>query len=462
MADALVLALPRVELPPLGRVADDTSVLTLRSLVCEPLCTWRDGGVRPGLLGAWRHEEEGRAWLFALRPRATFHDDRPCTAEDVAETIRAHLAGLDMFGMPWAYARYLAGARITAEGPGMLSISTPEPVADLPEILSEFFVQRPASDGSPTLGTGPYRVVKYVEGTSAVLEAVDPDRAPRRIGIVAERDPDLRHEMVVDGSVDAATHLERMADPRAHAPGLKWGAAANAMSVMFYLNARRGLFAHAAARRAVNLAVDAQAIVDELFHGMGMPASTVVSPFHLGHAQAGLAPPARDRDAARRLLDEVGGPGELVIRTPLVMPGKAPAISAMVAQQLAEIGIRARVEEVHDRPDYARQVAAGRIGDMAIFDSTPASTFRVLSDKVSSTVRGPWWQGHDDPAFERLFATASRTMDDAARAVAYGRCLRRLQEDPPWLYLFHPVETFAARPGVAPLSLDHKGILRIG
>jgi peptide/nickel transport system substrate-binding protein len=462
MADALVLALPRVEFLPPGRVTDDTSILTLRSLVFEPLCTWQDGRVRPGLLGAWRHEDEGRGWIFAIRRRATYHDDRPVTAEEVAETIRAHLQGLDMFGMPWAYARYLQGARVTAEGPGLLSISTPEPVADLPEILSEFFHLRPGTDGGATLGTGPYRVLRHVPGASAVLEAVDPDRLPRRIGIVAEPDADLRYRMVADGSVDAATHLERMSDPRSHAGGLAWGAAANAMSVMFYLDCRRGLFSRDAARRAVNLAVDGQAIVDEVFHGMGLPAATAVSPFHLGFREARVAPVPQDRDAARRLLDQAGGPSEILIRTPLRMPEKAPDISAMVAHQLSAVGIRARVEEEHDRPDYARQVGRGKIGDMAIFDSTPASTYRVLSDKVSSLVKGPWWQGYDDAAFERQFAAASRTIDDAERAAAYGRCLRRLQENPPWLYLFHPVETFAARPGMAPMALDHRGILRIG
>lgn len=41
-----------------------------------------------------------------------------------------------------------------------------------------------------------------------------------------------------------------------------------------------------------------------------------------------------------------------------------------------------------DRPAYVREVRAKQIGDMAIFDSTPCSTFRVLDDKVSATTRG--------------------------------------------------------------------------
>lgn len=458
----LTLALERVEFLPPGRVTDDTALLTLRGLVFEPLCSWRDGRAGPGLLAAWHCEEDGRAWTFALRHGATFHDGRPCTAEDVAETIRQHMGGIDMFGMPWAYARYLAGARITPEGPGMLSVSTPEPMGDLPEVLSEFFVMRTGADGAGVLGTGPYRVVDQAAGSHALVESVDPARTPSQIRLLAEPDADLRYRMVLEGLAQAATNLERMADPRARAPGLLWQEKANTLSVMCYLDCRRGAFAHPAARRAVNLAVDRHGILAELFHGMGVPATTAVSPFHMGHAEAALDPIPYDPEAARRLLAEAGATEEILIRTPLRLPEKAPQVCRMVAGQLAAVGLAARIEEEADRPDYARQVGRGRIGDMAIFDSSPASTYRVLNDKVSSAVQGQWWQGHDDAALEPMIAQANRTMDDAARAQAYGRCLRRLQENPPWLYLFHPVLACAARPGTPPLRLDSRGALLVG
>lgn len=458
----LTVALERVEFLPLGRVTDDTSILTLRSLVFEPLCRWKNGRIGPGLLAAWQHEDDGRSWTFALRRGATFHNGRACTAEDVVEAIVAHQRGTDMFGMPWPYARYLAGARITAEGPGLLSISTPQPLGDLPEILAEFFVMREAADGSVTIGTGPYRVLDQAPGSFAVLEAVDDGRIPTRIGLIAQRDAEERHRLVATGEVEVAGNLERMADPRRRDADLAWTTAANTLSVMYYLDGRRGPFADPAARRAVNLAVDARAIVDEAFHGMGVLASSVVSPFHLGHREAGLAPIPFDPDAARRLFDAARMDGEVVLRTPLRMPERALPISEMVADFLGRAGVATRIEVERDRPEYARQVGKGQIGDMAIFDSSPHSTFRVLNDKISSIVRGQWWQGHDDPVLEPMIVEANRTMADGARAEAYARCLRRLHDNPPWLYLFHPVEAVASRPGIAPVALDHRGVLTFG
>ena len=108
-----------------------------------------------------------------------------------------------------------------------------------------------------------------------------------------------------------------------------------------------------------------------------------------------------------------------------------------------------------------RARSATEVGDLAIFDSSPHSTFRVLNDKISSTVQGQWWQGFDDPGLEPMIAEANRTMEVEARARAYARCLRRLHDNPPWLYRFHPVEAFAARPDVPPLALDHRGVLAL-
>jgi peptide/nickel transport system substrate-binding protein len=159
---------------------------------------------------------------------------------------------------------------------------------------------------------------------------------------------------------------------------------------------------------------------------------------------------------------EAGAGHEILIRTPTRMPERAPEIAAMVAQDLAAAGCPARVEVVEDRPDYARQVGDKRIGDMAIFDSSPHSTFRVLNDKISALSRGIWWQGYRDPALEPMITAANRMMAHPARAAAYARCLARLHADPPWLYLFHPEESYAARPGMKGLTLDHRGVLGFG
>ncbi|MFN4211266.1 MAG: hypothetical protein ACK4G5_11920, partial [Devosia sp.] len=196
------------------------------------------------------------------------------------------------------------------------------------------------------------------------------------------------------------------------------------------------------------------------FQGLGAPAASIVSPFHLGMAEP-IAPIAYDPALAQRLLDSAGGPADVTLRTPLFMPERAPRISAFVAEALGRVGLSVTIETETDRPEYARQVGRKEIGDMAIFDSSPQSTYRVLNDKISSVTQGVWWQGYDDAETERHIAAANRAVADDDRERAYAICLRRLNAAPPWLYLMHPTDILATRPDLSRLTIDHKGTLVI-
>lgn len=445
-----------------GRVTDDTSVLTIKTLVFEPLVRWTEGGrVAPALFSHWDVSDGGRRWLFHIRDGARFHDGAACEAGHILDTIEGILGSVDMFGMKWSYSRYLARATLSAPTRTTLLVENPEPFADILDILSEFFISRDDASGAPILGTGPYRVTGFEQEKWAELARVGNTPGPERITFRAMPEPEARMAALRDGSADAAMQLERLeAGPR-FAEAFEWGRAVNTLSVMHYLNGFEGAFTHPAARLAINHALDRQAIVDGLFHGLGMLSSTVVSPLHMGARAAGLSPIPHDTERAKRLFDEAKVSGPLHLRTPLTLPEKARQITQAVADALGRLGIATRIEEQHDRPEYAREVGRKVIGDVAIFDSSPHSTFRVLDDKISSANKAVWWQGYHDEEVQRLIAAANRSVADEAREAAYGAVLRRLHDNPPWLYLFHPVEVFAARPGAGRFVLEGSGILRV-
>ena len=60
-----------------------------------------------------------------------------------------------------------------------------------------------------------------------------------------------------------------------------------------------------------------------------------------------------------------------------------------------------------------------------------------------------------------MIAAANSAVEPEARERAYAACLTYLNANPPWLYLVHPVDVFAARKEVPGLSIDHKGTLTI-
>lgn len=457
----LTIALEKVDFLPSTRVTDDTSVLTLKNLVFEPLLKWSDGQVLPALFSHWTHSPDGRQWRFTIRDGATFHDGKACVASDIIDFIHGIMDAVDTFGMKWSYARYLAHAGISAEDDGTILVSNPEPFADILDIFSEFYICRLAPDGQPVLGTGPFRVIRFEARVVAELERVFAGAEPQTIVARCEPSAERRYALLKAGEVDAALNLERVEGRLDMDDAFQWGRAVNTLSVMSYLNCSQGIFRSPEARLAANHAVDTVAIAGEIFHGLAVPSSSIVSPFHLGMAAVNLSPIAYDPEKARSLLAQVVGSKKIKLRSPTFMPERAPEISRFVAKALEAVGFEVEIEIETDRPEYARQIGRKDMGDMAIFDSSPHSTYRILNDKISSVTRAVWWQGYDDPQAERLIACANAAVEPSVRENAYGQCLSYLNANPPWLYLVHPVDVFAARKDIAGLSIDHKGTLTI-
>lgn len=457
----LTIALEKVDFLPPTRVTDDTSVLTLKNLVFEPLLKWSDGAVLPALFSRWTHSPDGKEWRFHIRDGAIFHDGKACIASDIIEFISGIMEAVDTFGMKWSYARYLAHAEISAEGSGMVVVRNPEPFADILDIFSEFYICRIAENGQPTLGTGPFRVTQFESKVSVHLQRVLEGSEPQTIIAICEPSAEQRYALLKAGKVDAALNLEWVDGKLDMDDPFQWGSAVNTLSVIYYLNCSEGIFRSPEARLAANHAVDAAAIARDIFHGLAVPSASIVSPFHLGMAAANLSPIAYDPDKARSLLASVEGSRKVKLRTPTFMPERAPEISEFVARSLEAVGFDVEIEIETDRPEYARQIGRKEMGDMAIFDSSPHSTYRILNDKISSVTKAVWWQGYEDPQAERLIARANAAIELQDRERAYAECLSYLAANPPWLYLVHPIDVFAARKDISGLSIDHKGTLTI-
>jgi peptide/nickel transport system substrate-binding protein len=154
---------------------------SLRNLIYDTLLEWTTlDAVGPGLAETWETSDDGLVWTFHIREGVTFHDGTPCTAEDIAWSLN------------WAqemevetYSFYLyAFDEIVALDPTTLQITLSEPIGNL-EYMLIFVWITPRSvwegmtydeimefeDLSAGIGTGPYRLVDWVEGESLILEA---------------------------------------------------------------------------------------------------------------------------------------------------------------------------------------------------------------------------------------------------------------------------------------------------
>ncbi|KAK1987052.1 hypothetical protein LZ30DRAFT_580773 [Colletotrichum cereale] len=467
--ETLTLSLENVDFRLPTQVTDDSSVTALKSLVFEPLLRWQPYGyIKPGLFEHWEHSSDARIWHFRIREDAMFHDGELCTATDIITYINGLLDSRDYFGMRWSYSRYFAETEFSAVDDWTVKVVNSEPFADILGVFCEFWPSRLDKDGKPVFGTGPFRVVEFERKDGigrAKLQRLNPNRHTNPHIIIASTEPNAakRLQLLRSGEVDAALNLERVEDFELlnFDESLRWGRVTSTLSAIYYLNCTEGIFTSPEVRLAANLAIDNEALVKEVYHGFALPSATIVSPFHLGFPEAKLKPIPYEPARARSLLEGLDMRTPLVLRTPTYMPEHAEKISNFVASSLRAVGFEVEVKVETNRPEYARQTGLQKqIGSLALFDSTPNSTFRVLDDKISSSSHATWWLGYHDDEVQQLIHEARNKVDYEARATWYAKTLEKLQENPPWLYIAHPEVVWATKRDMG-LQIGHSGILTI-
>jgi peptide/nickel transport system substrate-binding protein len=430
--------------------SDSANRLSLVFSVYEALVkTDAAGAYRPALAESWTVGEDARTWTFRLRKGVRFHNGDVLRAGDVVATLGRVLdpAIGGAFGTQGVYLSYLGGAGISEVDELTVRIVTAEPMADLLDLL----VAMPIGPAGALarlpreyVGSGPYRV-KEQGPAKMVLEAFSGywGEAPkyREIRWVAEPDAAKRVDALLDGRADIAAGVE--AEGRARVLGSPGSASLrewkSGLCVIFMLNALEGPCRDVRVRQALNYALDVDVIIAGVADGAASRLNGYLTPHHFGYDPETPVYP-HDPARARALLAEAGYAGglKIVFDIPAVMPDEAPRLAAMMAEQLAEVGISVEVVEHPDRAAYSEMVREKRIRDACCFDSSPRSTFRVLREKLQSTLRGPWWQGYESAAVNALIKQAQAAFADAERQALYRRIYAMVRDDAPWIFLYRP------------------------
>ena len=463
MNETCTVLLPSVGIDDPHLCTDSHAVLLLRRLLFQRLVAYDGSALRGVLAERWEIEDEGRTWVFHLRREARLPGGRALEAGDVVYSLKRAASPAvpgQLFTVTWQ--EYIGRAEIEAADPSTVVLRSPEPIADLGELLSELAIL-PAGWHSCADGAGAFELADHDEGRVALRRRDGTGGSgawPGRIEFRGEPDPIRRVAEVRSGRADLALdppleELESL-DTAAETAVCGWD---TPLSVIFFINCASPPFSDPRLRRALNLAVDREGLIRDVLLGHGKPLNGPFSDRHFGRDPR-VAPYPHDPEQARSLLLQAGLAAgfPLEIHAPTTIPEQGPALAAFLSRAYREIGFETRVVLHRDRSEYARKIAARELGGLSCFDSSPLSTYKVLHEKLDSRSAGTWWQGFHDEGVNELLSRAAATVATAARRQVYWQIYRILHDEAPWVFLYQPRRFWVRRRDSGPcFAIDDLG-----
>ncbi|WP_175407518.1 ABC transporter substrate-binding protein [Streptomyces sp. TRM64462] len=416
-----------------------------------------DMKLRPALATALPDvSADGLTYTYRLRTGVTFSDGTPFTAEDVVFTYRTILdpktnnparTELDalkdvraegdhtvVFTLKYPYAPF---AQRT------LHAIAPARIAGRQDVNTGPFTTRP-------VGTGPYVLADWSKGEKLTFKA-NPrywGGAPkvRKLTMAVIKDDDVRATRLRAGDLDGAVLPPNLARGFADDPAKKTYKARTYDYRTVTLPTHNKVTGDTAVRRALDLAVDRQAMVDKILEGAGKPA---YGPVPTDSAWFTRGTERRhDLAAARRILDEAGWkPGDDGIRVkdgvraafPLWYPSgdklrQDHALAYASDAKKAGIDITTQAgtwEVIEPRMKHDAVLAGGGAPGDPDFDQYPLLLSSLAGDGFNNMA------GYDNPAVDQALADGRRTNDHAARKAAYDTVQRELMKNPGYTFLTH-------------------------
>lgn len=431
------------------------------------------GRIVPMLATGWEWAEDGRTLTLRLRDGVLFHDG---TRFD-AEAVRFNLDRSLTLRTSRRRAEIEAIDRIEVVDPSTVRLVLKQPSVPLLAALSDRAGMMVSPAAVATLGdgfarapvcAGPYRFGEHRPQDRLVLERFAGHwRAAAyhfdRLVFRPMPDSTVRLLNLRSGAIDL---MERLGPTDVAQVARERGLAMTDVTGLGYYNltfnlagptAHPALATKAAARQAVALALDRDAINQVAFAGAYQPGN---QPFPPGSPWYDTKRPVPGRDvaAAKAKLVEAGVTDlsfELLVPT----DPERMQVAQMAQSMLAEAGIKVRIQAI----ELVSLLDRGRRGEFQAY--LVGWSGRPDPDLNISPMLACGAAGNDAkycaPALEAALADGRGTADTALRKAAYAKAVGVLLDDAPLIYLYHAKWIFAHRAGLRGMRTVPDGIIRL-
>jgi len=410
-----------------------------------------DNKIKPWLATSWESSPDGLTWTFHMRGDAKFHDGTPVTSDAVRYTVERAVGP----GTGASLAKTYLAAIVKVETPDARTVRlmTKDPLGPMLRnvghqtalaVLNPKVVDARNNDLSKPVdaGSGMYTLADWKPGEQLVLARNDawwgPKPPYRQVIYRPVPDPATRSIMLEKGEADVATVLPLTDIPRLRKNRAIRVIQSNSIRSTFFSiqMGRPGPMMDVRVRRAVNYAVDVNAIIKSVLGGYGERERSV-----LGTNMEFYTPAYQftyDPAKARQLLAEAG----VKRGTPVVMegpqgrwPGDAEIVQA-VAGYLQAVGF---APQVHISGDWAYQstvTARAKSWDLFMTAWAPGNL-----DADGSFTALTWSKGfnnygnYSSPSADALVEQARASVDPKVRERYYAALQQLLAQDVPYLLL---------------------------
>ncbi|WP_300038454.1 ABC transporter substrate-binding protein [uncultured Roseobacter sp.] len=403
-----------------------------------------DGSVVPGLASSWEISDDGLTYTFTLRDGVTFHDGTTMDAEDVKFSLDRILAEDSANAQKALYAA-ISGVEVIDPLTVRLTLSEPNGNMLFNLAWGDAVIVAPESIDNikqQPIGTGAFRFVEWVQsdrieltrnddywGTAAVLEAAT---------FKFISDPTAAFAAVMAEDVDyfsafpAPENLPQFeADPRFQVlVGSTEG------ETILSTNNKMPPFDNPLVRQAVAHAIDRQAIIDGAMFGYGTPIGTHFAPHNPAYVDL-TGQSAHDPEKAKALLKEAGLADGFETTLYLPPPSYARRGGEIIAAQLAEVGITAKINNV-EWAQWLESVFRGKDFGLTIVSHTEPMDIGIYANP-------DYYFQYDNPAFQDLITKLNSTTDPDMRMDMMGQAQQIIADDYVNGYLFQLANTSVAR-----------------
>jgi len=424
-----------------------------------------DRKVEPNLAQSVTSNAEGTVWTITMRPNITFHDGTPADAAAVKLNIDTRKAD------PLAGAALDPVDEVVVTGPLTAEVHMNQPwfgydatlAAQGGYLVAPATINDTSADAEP-IGTGPFSFVSWSKGNSIkvkrnesywqsgkpYLDAVEFKIVPDQTALMsAVRTGDV--DMVMTDDSTSIKTLRSSSDLRSVED-------VNAETAYVQMNEATAPFDNAHARRALAYATDQQSLIDSVGQGIGLPAD---SPY-TADSQWRVADPKYVTYDAEKAAAELQaytadtGQSKLSFTLKLSTGGAFPQVAVALQAQWAAVGIDAQIGE-EEQVSFLADSFLGNY-QASIFRNfgyvNPDSNYLFWS---STTAKGIGtgsinFTQTKVPAIDEGLNGARASNDDTARKQYYDQVQQALNQELPYVWLYHVVWALGARPNVGGLS----------